>query len=111
MTTATKPLSEKEKTMVDFSCDPHDTRIISKIASRAVRMVKCRGNIWNTFDVAMDLTAVHCTSCPLDLEKLLAFPDSDFMHDVAGIRQHIDRETGRLVDCFDPRCSVPVNTP
>ncbi len=96
--------------MVSFICDAHDRRLITKIASRAVRMVKCRGNIWHHFDVEIDLTATHCSGCPLDLEKLLAFSDDDFLHDVAGIRQHIDRITGLLMDCFDPRCSLPAKS-
>lgn len=53
----------------------------------------------------MDLEATNCNGCPLNFQKLLDFPDFDFNHDIAGIRRHIDRSTGRLGDCFSPRCS------
>ena len=55
----------------------------------------------------MDLEACHCNGCPLDLEAMLHMPKSDFGHDIHGIARHIDRTTGKLLDCFDPRCSLP----
>ena len=54
----------------------------------------------------MDLTAVHLNGNPLDLDKLLNSAFIDFDHDVCGITNKIDRETGKLRDCFVPRCSV-----
>lgn len=56
--------------------------------------------------VNMDLTACHCNGCELDLAKLEASDDADFFHDVNGIRRYIDRESGTLTNCFDPRCSA-----
>ena len=58
----------------------------------------------------MDVTACHANGTKLDLEKLLNFPDFDFLHDVAGIRNCIDRETGKLTKCFLPRCARGVTT-
>ena len=54
--------------------------------------------------LSMDLAAANA-HCPLDVEKLLSFPDMDFFHDVFGIMQHMDRETGELMHCFLPRCA------
>lgn len=51
----------------------------------------------------MDLTACHCNGCPLDLQRLLEAPLSDFGHDIYGIRRHINRETGQIEGCFLPR--------
>ncbi len=53
----------------------------------------------------MDLIAVHCNDVQLDWEKLLSFDDGSFGHDVFGIRRYIDRDTGKLTDCFLPRCA------
>lgn len=41
--------------------------------------------------------------CPLKLEALAKADEANFAHDVFGIRRHIDRETGKLGDCFLPR--------
>lgn len=57
--------------------------------------------------IKMDINACHCNGCPLDLEKLLAFDDANFFHDLYGIRRHINRKTGQLEDCFLPRCAKP----
>ncbi len=51
----------------------------------------------------MDIEACHCNGCPLDLRALLDADGFDLVHDVAGIRRHINRETGKLGDCFWPR--------
>lgn len=59
----------------------------------------CRRIRWH-----MDLIATH-NSNPLDLERLLAADDFNFIHDVYGIARHIDRETGELGGCFSPRFS------
>lgn len=56
-------------------------------------------------EVCMDLTATHLNGCPLDLDALLAMDDSNFLHDVAGIRRHLDRRTGQLTGEFRPRCA------
>ena len=41
--------------------------------------------------------------CPLDLSALLEAPDSDFAHDVFGIRRHLNRQTKKLEGHFLPR--------
>lgn len=51
----------------------------------------------------MDIIATHANGCPLRLEELLTAERFDFSHDVFGIRRHIDRQTGKLQDCFLPR--------
>lgn len=52
----------------------------------------------------MDLLAAH-NSNPLRLQDMVSGPDFDFVHDVFGIRRHLNRETGELGDCFSPRFS------
>ena len=50
----------------------------------------------------MDLCAVG-GSCPMDWDRLIEADDSNFAHDVFGIRRHMDRTTGQLGGCFLPR--------
>lgn len=78
--------------------------MINEIALRANRLLeKYSGNGGNFLTFLMDITACHKAN-PLNLEKLLNFDNSNFMHDVMGINQHLDRETAELKDCFWPRC-------
>lgn len=50
---------------------------------------------------ATDLAVCHAHACPLDLKRLLAAGygnpfDPDFVHDIYGIRNHLNRETGKM---------------
>lgn len=54
------------------------------------------------FSCAMDLEAAHNVS-PLKLGELVKADDENFAHDIWGIARHIDRETGKMGDCFLPR--------
>lgn len=72
--------------------------LISKIADRAVAMFGCR-----KIDIVMDLCYCIEGSCDLDLEKLLSADDFNFGHDIAGIHNHLNRETKKLDNCFLPR--------
>lgn len=40
-----------------------------------------------------------------DVEKLLAFDNFDFTHDIVGIAKHMDRSTGDMGGMFVPRCA------
>jgi hypothetical protein len=53
--------------------------------------------------VVMDIIACHVSGCPLDLDRLHGAAESDLLHDVCGIARHLDRQTGKLTDCFVPR--------
>lgn len=79
-------------------------RLAHEIALRAHRL---NAN-YDGRDAEMDVLAAHLNGCPLELRSLLAAPDVDFAHDIFGIRDHLDRSTGKLQDCFDPRHSFPV---
>ena len=81
--------------------------LISAIASRAHTLAAGLGNKYPLMDAQMDVHYCHTDACKLDLEKLAEAPDSDFAHDVFGIRNHLNRVTLELEDCFLPRCSAP----
>ena len=72
--------------------------LISKIADRAVAMFGCR-----KIDIVMDLCYCIEGGCDLDLERLLNADDSNFSHDIAGIHNHLNRETKKLDNWFLPR--------
>jgi hypothetical protein len=76
--------------------------LIGGIAERAVRLAEQCGYDLRAGMVILDLAQCHVVT-PLDLALLLAAPDQDFAHDVYGIVGHLDRETGKLRDCFLPR--------
>ncbi len=77
-----------------------------EIAKRAVVMAKELGIQYDYQTALMDIDACHCNGNPLKLGSLLAADDFNFSHDVFGIRRHLDRTTGKLLNCFVPRCSV-----
>jgi len=91
--------------MVSFEATPEEFQAMRAIAVRSRKVLT--GENARYGDTAMDLSACHANGCPLDFEKLLAAPDFDFIHDVLGIRRHLDRATGNLMDCFVPRCAKP----
>lgn len=90
----------------DFTRGQHE--LAAKIGQRAkLEVFEPQGVDRQVLDTVMDLAAVHYT-CPLDLEKLLGFDKANFGHDIAGIFNKLDRETGELGDFFLPRCALPV---
>lgn len=91
--------------MIKFDTTRTEAKQISRIVGRAMVMAKESGINYEIMDCDMDLTACHCNGNPLDLDMLECYQDFDFAHDVFGIRKHIDREIGKLKDCFVPRCS------
>jgi hypothetical protein len=90
---------------VSFEVTREEARLISKIVARVQKHDKMTRE--ERLDLDMDITAVHANGCPLNLEKLLAFDDFNFWHDIRGIQRHIDRNTGTLTRCFVPRCAQP----
>ena len=79
-----------------------DIRTISKIAARAVEIARKQGADYSQTTAMIDLEKCHA-QMPLDLDALLAADNFNFTHDVFGIANHIDRETGIVGDCFVPR--------
>lgn len=92
---------------LSFHVSRSDAARIAIAVKRAVALYETVGIPRDTLDITMDLRACRANGCRLDLAKLLAFRDFDFMHDVMGIAEHLDHDTGQLTDCFLPRCAAP----
>lgn len=77
-----------------------DVPVIMQISRRAVTLLQK-----DLIVTMMDLSATHLNGCPLDLQKLLDANDFNFIHDIGGINNNLDRGTGELLNHFLPRCS------
>lgn len=82
----------------EFAC-------IIKIANRASELAYRLEILYPFQTILLDLENAH-RQMPLDLAALLAFGERDFAHDLLGIRQHMDRRTGELGECFVPRSAL-----
>lgn len=91
---------------VSFDVSREESLLIDKIARRGVLFAAERGSRVKFMDLCMDICAAHANGNPLRLQELLDADDVNFGHDVFGIRRYIDRNTGKLVDCFVPRFSA-----
>lgn len=83
---------------VSFKTTTRERPLIKRVMERAKAFTS------HSLELEMDLTACNANAVRLDFRRLLAFDDSSFLHDVMGIRQHLDRETGELQNEFRPRC-------
>lgn len=88
---------------INWDISDGDIDLIQKISDRTVKLANTHGMSYSILDAQMDITAVHLNDVELDLNKLLAFDDGNFGHDVFGIKRHVNRNTGILKDCFLPR--------
>lgn len=87
---------------ISFAATKKESEIISRIVSRAVQTASI-----DRVDAEMDLTACHANGCKLRLVEFLKAKDFDFFHDFNGIRNHIDRKTGKISNLFLPRFAAP----
>lgn len=85
--------------MISWKTTKREQELIGEIVQRAYTACRIRDKT----TLMMDLTATHANGTPLDLEGLLAADSFNFSHDILGIHRHINRETGKLEDCFRPR--------
>ena len=94
--------------IVSFDVTPCEAKQIAAIVRRARALGKAPESLaLDLLSLEMDLTTCHANGCPLRLGELLIADDFNFAHDVFGIRRHLNRETGKLENCFLPRFSAP----
>lgn len=92
-------MKKERESEVSFDVSPEEAEIIQKIAKRATS----RNDGYSQMDALMDVTACHANGCPLRLPELLAAKEFSFVHDVYGIRRHLNRTSGQLENGFLPR--------
>jgi hypothetical protein len=92
--------------MIKWSATKEDMELIDKITKRAAILYGL-ADARSMMNLNMDITATHLNGCPLKLKELLASDDYNFGHDIVGISNHLNRETGEIEDCFLPRCAQP----
>lgn len=91
--------------MIDWSkASRDDVLTINRIAKRALAI----DHRLDLLQLQMDLEGCHVSGCQLDLTRMESGANADLMHDVYGIRRHIDRDTGELCDNFLPRFAACV---
>ena len=96
--------------MLQWTTTKEEVETISKIVDRYTAVLHSLG-IPKTYqrprmDVIMDIEATHCNGNPINLRGLLDADDFNFTHDMIGIQNNLDRDTGELQNCFVPRYSV-----
>ena len=74
-------------------------KVIGEIADRAVAF----NPSYDKTVVVMDLLVLYDTGVEMRWDELLNAPVFDFMHDINGINQHLNRNTYKLEDGFCPR--------
>lgn len=89
--------------MLNWHTSKQDFEWITKIADRASMFAERQGREYPYREALMDITAAHANGCPLRLEELYTASPFDFTHDVFGIANHINRQTGKLDGRFLPR--------
>jgi hypothetical protein len=92
---------------VRFDTTERENDLVLAIVERSEKLDVLGPQPRARLNLVMDLTATHANGCPMDFNKLLTAPDFDFVHDITGIQRHIDRETGKLGNCFLPRFAKP----
>lgn len=88
------------------SINNDDACVILQCAKRGVNML---GSI-SLLDLEMDITAAHIAN-PLRLDALLNADEFNFIHDICGIRENINRKNGEMNNCFLPRFSANDSEP
>jgi hypothetical protein len=83
-----------------FDCTLKDFELLTAICDRVEGLVPYPDK---RATLLMDLNGCHSNGCRLRLHDMLHGTELDLLHDVFGIRSHIDRRTGVLGDCFWPR--------
>lgn len=98
-----------KRKQISFKTSKADSAIIKKITARAASIAALESVLpvfsFNRLELEMDLVACHANGCPMDFAKVLAADEFNFRHDVWGISNNINRETGELMNCFLPRFS------
>jgi len=86
--------------MINWMATKKEDALLIEIAKKAVKMYNL-----DYQKLVMDLTATHCNGNKLKLKNFLNSDNLNFGHDIFGIINNIDRNSGKLLNCFLPRFS------
>lgn len=89
--------------MLNWKSTKDDIEIMGKIATRYIDMAQQLNIKIDRMTLLMDIEACNNNGCPLKLNDLLEAQNSEFLHDISGIQNNINRQTGKLENCFRPR--------
>ena len=92
--------------MLKFKTTKVEQMLIEHIATKFYQNVTNTDINYPRLDLTMDLSAAHSNGCKIDFHKLLDADIGTLGHDILGIRRYIDRKTGKLTQCFVPRCAL-----
>jgi hypothetical protein len=90
--------------ITNWAVSPKDYDMLVQVAERAKRELMGYPDSKRT--LIMALINCHAKGCPLDFKGLLEAPVLAFSHDIYGIRNHINNDTGKLQSCFAPRYAL-----
>lgn len=82
---------------IDLNVTPQERELAMRIAMRGAEFMRAYGVQEDLMSACMDICAIHRNEQPLKLLEFAITSDvTDFAHDYAMIRKHINRTTGRL---------------
>lgn len=88
---------------LSYACSDSDMQMIFEIAARAIAMYQAHGLPTPTpYDIAIDVATMHCNGNPLKLMQFMMSDNADFQRDLVGLRIHLDRRTGQLMNGWRP---------
>lgn len=101
MRTASTPTEE-----LNWNLRREDAQPIELCVNRAMKLSREHNLQLNRMTLEMDLVSLHLNGTPINFRDMAVGTHSDFLHDILGIRRHLDRSTAQLRDCFVPRFAV-----
>ncbi len=79
-----------------------DMNNVSKVVKKARKLLV---DIALPPQIEMDLHAAILGGCKMDFVKFLGFDKFNLLHDLFGIHANVNHDTGKLDNCFLPRCA------
>jgi len=82
---------------------PRETRLIERIKDRGYEItVSLSIPTYQKRWIALDVMMVHHEICPLDLNRFADACNYEFLHDLLGIRKHLNRFRKTFKNEFEP---------
>lgn len=88
---------------INWKLNDLDARTIDAIVVRAWKQKSVKETYRTKQDLFMDITATHLNGNKLKLREMYRADDFNFFHDIWGIANNLNRESGQLENCFSPR--------